>query len=95
MTTQHEAMDRKNLKKVIKVAQNTVDLAIDKVCVEDELEPEPDEAAFLPVKNVLLYEKVRAEKKLLKQQIAEKDWAIAEKEKLIVEQNRVQLKKKE
>ena len=87
ITSQHTTMGPKNLKRVTKNMQAAMDAAIVKVAEEDLLEPEPEEAALLPVNNILLFEKVRAEKNRLKAELAEKDQALAEKDQAITEKD--------
>ncbi len=87
ITSQHTTMGPKSLKRVTKNMQAAMDAAIVKVAEEDLLEPEPEEAALLPVNNILLFEKVRAEKNRLKAELAEKDQALAEKDQAITEKD--------
>ena len=85
ITSKHTTMDPKNLKRVTKSMQAAMDAAIVQVAEEYLLEPEPEEAALLPVNNILLFEKVRAEKNRLKAELAEKDQAITEKDQALAE----------
>jgi hypothetical protein len=87
LTTQHESMDPKNLKKITRHVQKQMDTIMQTVIEEDELEEEPEEAALLPVKNILLYEKVREEKHHLQDIVQEKNQMIIEKDQALQEKD--------
>jgi hypothetical protein len=99
LTTQHELMEHKNLKEITQHVQKQLDQLIETVAEEDQLEEEPDEAVLLPVKNILIYEKVREQKHMLmeiveeqKQALQEKDQALQEKDQALQEKDTLILK---